>query len=187
MGLDMYLNSKRTLYPDYKDGDKTESEQMQQVRRAFPEMWKSEDMLGYIEVMFEAGYWRKANHIHKWFVDNVQNGTDNCGNYYVSREKLQELKNIVCRVLESSKLINDTVVNGYMVEKDGTRVPTLEDGQVMLNTRTAEELLPCSEGFFFGSTDYDQWYYNSLIYTKELIEKCLNLPDVWSFEYGSSW
>lgn len=26
----------------------------------------------------EIGYWRKANHIHKWFVDCVQDGEDDC-------------------------------------------------------------------------------------------------------------
>lgn len=36
-------------------------------------------------------YWRKANQIHKWFVDNVQNGSDDCGEYYVSQDKLIEL------------------------------------------------------------------------------------------------
>lgn len=37
------------------------------------------------------GYWRKANHIHKWFVDNCQNGVDDCKEYYVSIEQLKEL------------------------------------------------------------------------------------------------
>jgi len=36
-------------------------------------------------------YWRKANHIHKWFVDNVQDGKDECHDAYVTHEQLQEL------------------------------------------------------------------------------------------------
>ena len=39
----------------------------------------------------EIGYWRKANQIHNWFVNNVQNGNDNCGTYYVGVEQLEEL------------------------------------------------------------------------------------------------
>lgn len=39
------------------------------------------------------GYWRKANSIHKWFVDNVQNGVDECQSSPVSRENLLKLKN----------------------------------------------------------------------------------------------
>ena len=43
------------------------------------------------EITEEIGYWRKANAVHKWFVDNVQDGKDDCGSYYVSKEKLQQL------------------------------------------------------------------------------------------------
>lgn len=39
-------------------------------------------------------YWRKANQIHKWFVENVQYGEDDCREYEVTREQLQELKRI---------------------------------------------------------------------------------------------
>jgi hypothetical protein len=46
-------------------------------------------------------YWRKANAIHKWFIDNVQNGEDNCGRYYVDREKLRELIDLCRKVMES--------------------------------------------------------------------------------------
>ena len=44
-----------------------------------------------VDVMVNVGYWRKCNQIHKWFVDNVQKGEDDCGEYYVSHEKLKEL------------------------------------------------------------------------------------------------
>ena len=34
---------------------------------------------GFQCIAEEVAYWRKANAIHKWFVDNVQNGDDDCG------------------------------------------------------------------------------------------------------------
>ena len=40
-------------------------------------------------------YWRKANHIHKWFVDNVQDGCDNCAYYPVSNSDLKKLSVII--------------------------------------------------------------------------------------------
>lgn len=46
-------------------------------------------------------YWRKANQIHKWFVDNVQNGSDDCGEYYVSQDKLIELLALCKHALET--------------------------------------------------------------------------------------
>ena len=50
-------------------------------------------------VVEEVGYWRKANHIHAWFVDNVQDGVDECQTSYVPPEKLQELLALCRQVL----------------------------------------------------------------------------------------
>ena len=43
------------------------------------------------EIIESVAYWRKANAIHKWFVDNVQNGTDDCGKYRVTVDQLKQL------------------------------------------------------------------------------------------------
>ncbi len=81
-----------------------------------------------VHVEVTCAYWRKANQIHKWFVDNVQGGEDNCGEYYVSHEKLKDLLDLVNRALAE-------------------RNPNL---------------LPPQEGFFFGGTDRDEWYWQDL-------------------------
>ena len=52
----------------------------------------------------EIGYWRKANAIHKWFVDNVQNGVDDCGEYKVTKEQLIQLHNACNDVLNNHSL-----------------------------------------------------------------------------------
>lgn len=39
----------------------------------------------------QSWYWRKANAIHKWFVDNVQQEEDDCGVYEVSHDQLKRL------------------------------------------------------------------------------------------------
>jgi hypothetical protein len=62
MGLDMYLTGK--IYLGYKDENP--------IKQKIKDLVKTEFSPDYVEV--ELGYWRKANHIHKWFVDNVQNG-----------------------------------------------------------------------------------------------------------------
>ena len=52
----------------------------------------------------------------------------------------------------------------------------------------AKELLPTSEGFFFGSTQYDSNYFGNLAYTVEVCEKaiaCLN--EGIRVVYSSSW
>ena len=48
--------------------------------------------------------WRKANAIHKWFVDNVQDGVDDCGDYKVTKEQLIELHNVCNDVLADPNL-----------------------------------------------------------------------------------
>jgi hypothetical protein len=55
----------------------------------------------------------------------------------------------------------------------------------------AEELLPTSSGFFFGSTDYDEYYEQELretviLLTKLLSDTRLNSGNV-DFVYTSSW
>ena len=55
----------------------------------------------------EVGYWRKANHIHRWFVENVQNNDDDCGCYPVSREQLDSLLRTCRRVLDFRHLAED--------------------------------------------------------------------------------
>ena len=48
--------------------------------------------------------WRKANAIHKWFVDNVQDGVDDCGDYKITKEQLIELHNVCNDVLADPNL-----------------------------------------------------------------------------------
>jgi len=55
-------------------------------------------------VFKEVAYWRKENHIHKWFVDNVQNGDDNCGDYLVTREQLNQLIAACNAVIKNEKV-----------------------------------------------------------------------------------
>lgn len=60
--------------------------------------------------------------------------------------------------------------------------------KVELDNSLAKELLPTGEGFFFGSTDYDEWYFKDIRDTIEQIDKALETFDEsWDFEYQSSW
>lgn len=105
MGLDMYLRGRRYLY-----GDREDRNIGQEVQDLFPELANRQREWGGAvvkEIEIEAGYWRKANHIHKWFVDHVQDGEDDCRTYPVSREKLTELLELCQRVLGFRHLANE--------------------------------------------------------------------------------
>lgn len=52
-------------------------------------------------------YWRKSNAIHNWFVQNVQNGDDDCRSYMVTRSMLQELKKDCKEVLADKSKASD--------------------------------------------------------------------------------
>lgn len=108
-----------------------------------------------ISVEMKVGQWRKANAIHAYFVDNCQNGEDDCRLSYVSPEKLTELLDL-CK-------------------------------QVLADHSKADELLPSQSGFFFGNTEYDEWYFSDLTDTVEILENALKMGDDWEFYYQSSW
>jgi hypothetical protein len=59
--------------------------------------------------------------------------------------------------------------------------------QVLADHSKAEELLPTQQGFFFGSTEYGEWYFSDLEDTVSILENCLSMGDDWEFYYQSSW
>lgn len=143
---------------------------------------------GYKTIFQPIAQWRKANQIHKWFVDNIQDGNDDCGIYEVSKESLCNLLDICKQVINETKLIKGKIQNGYTY-KDGKLVPNWEEGELIEDSSVAELLLPTMEGFFFGSTGYDQWYLADINYTITTLEKVVNETD-FKHEivmYSSSW
>lgn len=53
----------------------------------------------------EVAYWRKANAVHKWFVDNVQDGIDDCQRHRpVTKDDLLKLKELCDEVLKDHSL-----------------------------------------------------------------------------------
>lgn len=152
--------------------------------------WDTEKQYGYGRIMEQVGYWRKANEIHNWFVENVQDGEDDCSYHSeVTREVLEELLNICNKVLASCKLVNGKIENGYNFDGNGNRIPILEEGKYVEDPSVAEELLPTTSGFFFGGTSYDEYYVEDIENTIDIITNVLETTD---FEkemvyYVSSW
>ena len=61
--------------------------------------------------------------------------------------------------------------------------------QVLKDPERASELLPTQSGFFFGGTEYGEWYMEGLRYTRDRIRDLLARPELegWEFQYHSSW
>jgi hypothetical protein len=146
----MYLD-KRTYVKQWDHIDETKQYKVEVTRGGEPTNIDPKKVKYIIE---EAGYWRKANAIHKWFVDNCQDGVDDCRDAYVGFNNLQALLDL-CRI-------------------------------VIIDKSKAEQLLPSTSGFFFGNTEYDEWYYNDIQNTIEILEKALEDKDG-EYYYSSSW
>lgn len=58
---------------------------------------------------------------------------------------------------------------------------------VSLDKNSAETKLPTVDGFFFGSADYDEWYFEDVEKTIDTLTKVLTLSDEWEFLYQASW
>jgi hypothetical protein len=93
MGLDMYLYAKRH-YSEY-DADSSKRINIILPASGIGHLADSPSLQVTIRVM----YWRKANHIHNWFVQNVQDGVDNCEEHYVSLDDLIKLRDVCENVL----------------------------------------------------------------------------------------
>jgi hypothetical protein len=185
MGLDMYLHAKQYLGRyEYNDAAKAEKVKADKVVRAAG--FKPSKLIeGGVYVSVPVGYWRKANQVHAWFVNNVQDGKDDCGDYYVTRENLIELRDAAQRVL-------DTVVKGEPVVNVSEWNPeytyeTFPDLKLDADVANAE--LPAQGGFFFGSTELDEYYVSDLEDTVKQINGILAEPSFANaeFAYHSSW
>jgi hypothetical protein len=149
MGLDMYLRLRVVPYKSDEPFD-----------NAYGSDWKLS------ERTYTVCDWRKANAVHKWFVDHVQDGQDDCGRYPVSVHALHKLK-ADC----------ETALTYY------------NEG----DPEGAAAYLPTASGFFFGCTDYDEYYADDLRKTIRVCSKLIktiespNRRDWLSVEYESSW
>jgi hypothetical protein len=164
MGLDMYLTKKTYIGANYEHRGVSGK-----IDITIKDSPVNINLNRVSSISEHVGYWRKANQIHRWFVENVQDGEDDCREYVVSRQDFQNLLEVVNTVVAS----------------EGTP----EESSVI------QENLPPSSGFFFGSTEVDSWYWEDLETTKNIVSKILaemdedaKNPDVWvDYYYSSSW
>jgi len=153
MGLDMYLHAKHyvknwEILPASERYTVTVAKGGEALPHVKPERIK------YVEE--EIGYWRKANAIHKWFVDNTQQGIDECQESYVDENDIRTLQQACRDVLE--------------------------------DRGKAADLLPAASGFFFGSTEYDDWYFKDLEETIAICDEALaSIKGGASIYYHASW
>jgi hypothetical protein len=157
----MYLSARKYVgRNDYSDRQnvKVSSDFNIMVDLAPEGLTKYSDF-GGISVSYPVGYWRKANAIHGWFVNELADGVDECQEIRVPREKLVELRDL-CKLAVSQPAM-------------------------------AGEVLPPTLGFFFGSSEVDEYYMQDLSDTVKMVDHILSIvPEdnwEWEFVYRASW
>lgn len=154
MGLDMYLAAS-FYFSDYNF-----------EREANPESGKEYNALLNLvglerfpdspsaTIQVTVLYWRKANAIHRWFVEECADGVDECQDIVVYRDRIEELLGLCETALKS---------------KD-------------------PEILPPQSGFFFGSTETDEWYWKDIERTHAELTRVLEeVKNEEYFVYRASW
>lgn len=149
MGLDMYLKESVYVHGKLKGENEVFAVNINNQKVSF----KLDELS---EIILLRGYWRKANAIHKWFIDNCNDGVDDCNPFPVTEENLLKLLSICKEVKE--------------------------------NIALGPDLLPTTEGFFFGSTAYEDDYLCDLNDTIKIIEDLNLQKDIYrDFIYRASW
>ena len=156
MGLDMYL-TKKIYIKNWEHTPKENRSKLTLVKGG-----KTIDTKNATYVEQEVAYWRKANMIHQWFVDNAQRGIDNCAQYYVDYQQLVELYKICVGIKE--------LFEQYGASQEFEKL--------------AKEVLPTTEGFFFGNYEYAEEYMTDI---EDTIKQLKDISKDEEYYYQSSW
>jgi hypothetical protein len=178
MGLDQWLNRKVHIGAQYT----SKKTKVKNIEIEIEDKTISLPTENLSDIEYQAMYWRKANQIHKWFVDKVQGGDDDCNNYDVSKDNMKALKELCVKVLDIQREVLKSHTEPEMCYKE-MKKGIIED---------LKKLLPCQEGFFFGNDEYGEYYFENVKETYDMLlveEKFIeDNPELEIYyEYSSSW
>jgi hypothetical protein len=86
MGLDMYLTGKIRVGANYEHNNVSGVVYITKNGKEIDIPLKK-----ITDICIDLGYWRKANAIHAYFVDNISGGLDECQEMYLDRSDLIDL------------------------------------------------------------------------------------------------
>lgn len=108
----------------------------------------------------EIGYFRKVNFLVSFVEDLLGREIINCEEVPFDKQMAEELVRSCKEVLSAKADIKNYCEHQHIPDNEiGNYTPEM----------IAEELLPTRPGFFFGNTDYDEWYYHDV---EEVLNWC---------------
>jgi hypothetical protein len=206
MGLDMYLYAEK--YVSGYDYETTNGKMTRVDNPMYNEIIKSAGLdslpsadYGSTTVTKCVAYWRKSNAIHGWIVRNLAKGVDECQRISMWREDIVSLRDACVRALDnrSNALPNEVPKSIELKEDDSSPNEVMnkmmsvfaeEAKKKDTNVTVADPLeLEPMGGFFFGSTDKDEYFYSDVERTVEVLNAILasTTEDDYGFYYQASW
>lgn len=164
MGLDMYFYARKTTYKSFSKWDKSskvdETNYPEDLKTFSDYIYDRNFKSVQIETRYQIGYFRKFNALHSYIVKTFANGVDNCQDIILYKEDVEQIK----------KVLDDVLNVHQQAEK-------------------AKEILPTQSGYFFGGTDYDEFYFNEVKVAVDLMQNLLDNFDFESYQlvYRASW
>jgi len=181
MGLDMYLYKKTYVQNwSYQSKDDTHTITVKKGGKVRKDI-KPERVS---EITEHVGQWRKFNALHSWFINNFADGVDDCRMIYVGEDGLKQALEVLQKVKAALDKAGKKVASIHVGWKDGEKM--YEDMEVY-DADEVEKLLPTASGFFFGGTEYDEYYYDEVCRTIELFEELLKEESDGDYYYEASW
>ena len=159
----MYFYARKTTYKSFSKWDK--SSKVDETN--YPEDLKTFSDYIYgrnfksvqAVTQYQIGYFRKFNALHGYIVKTFANGIDNCQDIILYKEDVEQIKKVLDDVLKAN------------------------------TEEQAREILPIQSRFFFGETDYDEFYFQDVKDAAGLMQSFLDNFDFENYQlvYRASW
>ena len=182
MGLDMTISRR---VHGYRKDDGTLSQSLKDYKSDEFGCSNSE------AIETQVAYWRKANAIHGWFVENVQDGDDDCGEYDIEIDTIKELRDVCYNILNRMKGMvlrvpkkdvdefkefygGKGIKQRIAIDPDNlSELSNVTDYHIVSDQSICKEELPTRDGCFFGNTSYNGAYFWNIVKTIRMCDRII--------------